>query len=203
MQPRRLLAQTCSTREAARRLGVSVRTVQLWVEEGRLDAWKTPGGHRRIWVSSLEALEQPRRPDPEALRVLLLREGETGTQLDQVLRGILPAGTVSRASSGFDALIRMGAEQPDVLVTDLGLSGLDFFSMLQALSAHPRTCSTLIIVLVASDADAKGVRGRLSEDVLLLREPVDGAELATLLRAFQRRWISAAGHAPLLREEDK
>ena len=32
-----------STRQAAEQLGVSVRTVQLWVEAGELKAWKTAG----------------------------------------------------------------------------------------------------------------------------------------------------------------
>lgn len=38
----------CTTREAAGLLGVSVGTVQLWVESGLLQAWKTSGGHRRV-----------------------------------------------------------------------------------------------------------------------------------------------------------
>ncbi|BBD79361.1 GAF domain-containing protein [Aerosticca soli] len=37
-----------TTREAARLLGVSIGTVQKWVETGALAAWKTPGGHRRL-----------------------------------------------------------------------------------------------------------------------------------------------------------
>ena len=36
--------QLLSTRQAATLLGVSVRTIQLWVEQGLLSAWKTPGG---------------------------------------------------------------------------------------------------------------------------------------------------------------
>ena len=35
----------CSTREAARMLGVSLGTVQNMVERGTLSAWKTAGGH--------------------------------------------------------------------------------------------------------------------------------------------------------------
>jgi excisionase family DNA binding protein len=46
----------CSTREAATLLGVSVGTVQLWVESGRLEAWKTAGGHRRVMRDSVERL---------------------------------------------------------------------------------------------------------------------------------------------------
>ena len=54
----------CSTREAADRLGVSLRTVQLWSEAGVLRAWKTAGGHRRILVSSVDELLQQRHPLP-------------------------------------------------------------------------------------------------------------------------------------------
>ncbi len=44
------------SRMAAKQLGVSLRTVQLWVEKCTLRAWKTVGGHRRIaksWVDEL------------------------------------------------------------------------------------------------------------------------------------------------------
>lgn len=47
----------CSTREAAQILGVSLRTVQLWVDSGILLAWKTVGGHRRITLESVERLK--------------------------------------------------------------------------------------------------------------------------------------------------
>ncbi|QDX80347.1 hypothetical protein B9N43_03145 [Denitratisoma sp. DHT3] len=52
--------QVCSTREAADILGVSLRTVQLWVDSGILDAWKTAGGHRRVSRASIEALQKGR-----------------------------------------------------------------------------------------------------------------------------------------------
>ena len=46
----------CTTREAATLLGVSVGTVQLWVESGLLQAWKTNGGHRRVLRDSIDRL---------------------------------------------------------------------------------------------------------------------------------------------------
>lgn len=49
-------SQVYSTREASEILGVSLRTVQLWVDGGILEAWKTAGGHRRISRASVEAL---------------------------------------------------------------------------------------------------------------------------------------------------
>jgi excisionase family DNA binding protein len=47
-----------TTTEADRLLGVATSTVQLWMESGAIDSWKTPGGHRRTKLSSIQALMQ-------------------------------------------------------------------------------------------------------------------------------------------------
>lgn len=46
-----------TTRQAAAQLGVSLRTIQLRVEAGRLACYRTVGGHRRIHQSSIDALK--------------------------------------------------------------------------------------------------------------------------------------------------
>lgn len=51
---------TLSTREAAARLGLAVRSVQLMVDRGELVAWKTPGGHRRIAAESVDRWQRER-----------------------------------------------------------------------------------------------------------------------------------------------
>lgn len=60
-----------STLEVARLLGMAVRSVQMMVDRGELEAWKTPGGHRRILRASVErwrasrqgsALREPSAP---------------------------------------------------------------------------------------------------------------------------------------------
>jgi len=45
-----------STAHVAKQLGISVPTVQRWVDAGQRKAWKTPGGHRRIDADSAERL---------------------------------------------------------------------------------------------------------------------------------------------------
>jgi len=45
-----------TTVSVAKRLGVSLQTVQRWVDAGHLRAWKTLGGHRRIDAASAEIL---------------------------------------------------------------------------------------------------------------------------------------------------
>jgi excisionase family DNA binding protein len=47
-------ADDFTTLEVARLLGMSVRSVQLMVDRGELEAWKTSGGHRRIARASVD-----------------------------------------------------------------------------------------------------------------------------------------------------
>jgi len=42
-------------------LGVSVPTVKRMVDDGLLEAFRTPGGHRRVSAESIEAVRDQRR----------------------------------------------------------------------------------------------------------------------------------------------
>jgi excisionase family DNA binding protein len=184
---------TCTTRDASRLLGISVRTAQLWVEEGRLQAWKTPGGHRRILMSSVVRLVNERNraglPKNMPFGVLVLRDDPCArAELKAVLESVLPDCVVSTAENGFEGLIRIGEMAPEVLITDLGMKGVDFFPMVHALIGHARNRAMLVVLLVKSEADRAGVRLRLPDEVVLVGTPVDGAELAALVRAFLRNW---------------
>jgi len=59
--------QILTTREAAQLLGVAVSTAQVWMENGDLPAWKTPGGHRRVHYSAVMRLLRE-RAGPTAAR---------------------------------------------------------------------------------------------------------------------------------------
>lgn len=186
-------SRTCSTREAAQQLGVSVRTAQLWVEEGRLNAWKTPGGHRRILVESVARLlgEQRRAcaAGAEPFQILVVRESEPDRRaLQAALTALLPDCRVFVAEDGFEGLIRIGQRAPEVLIIDLVVTGLDLVRLVRALTAAERGRAMLVVVLAASDADRVGLRCSLPDEVVIVSTPVDGAELAALVRVFLRNW---------------
>lgn len=48
--------EVVTTKDAADMLGVSHRTVQLWVDNGTLKAWRTAGGHRRVLLESVRSV---------------------------------------------------------------------------------------------------------------------------------------------------
>lgn len=39
-------------REASEKMGVSPATLRAWADEGRVQSYRTPGGHRRFWVNA-------------------------------------------------------------------------------------------------------------------------------------------------------
>jgi excisionase family DNA binding protein len=49
-----------TTSEVARLLGVATSTVQIWMESGAIESWKTPGGHRRTRLSLVQGLMRGR-----------------------------------------------------------------------------------------------------------------------------------------------
>ncbi len=184
----------CTTREAAQRLGVSLRTVQLWVESGVLRAWKTAGGHRRILVASVDEILKQRRAalggaeaptaaapsftlvvvedDPDLLKLYSL----------YVASWNLPLRLVT-ATNGFEGLMRIGETQPQILIADLNMPGMDGFRMIRSLRASADYKDMEIVVVTALGKAEIADRGGLPEDVKVMTKPVPFSELERLVRA--------------------
>lgn len=185
----------CSTREAADRLGVSLRTVQLWSEAGLLRAWKTPGGHRRILNVSIDELLQrrtgvgARRAPTGDFQVLVVEDEPDFRQLFELhLRSWgLPIHLTS-VPSGFDALLQIGASRPDLLITDLRMPGIDGFEMLRALKASGAISELDIIVVTALTEHTIAERGGLPPGVTVLYKPLRFAELRQRLEPLVTEW---------------
>jgi len=94
-------------------VGVSASSVKRWIDEGRLSAWRTVGGHRRIAVG--EALRFVREQRIEfADRSLLLGAGRPAPQ---------PEPTHSSGNDAFaDQLFRSLVSEDDVAAADLILT---------------------------------------------------------------------------------
>ncbi len=183
--------QYLSTREAAESLNVSLRTVQLWVEAGVLPAWKTPGGHRRIPRSALDGLlARPARQvsaiprGARRTRVLVIEpEPDVRRLFGLHLRSWRLPLDVQTVASGFEGLMRIGRERPDLLITDVQLPGMDGLSMIRSLMAHPATRPLSIIVVTALARAAIRERGGLPPDVPTLSRPLRFEDLRELILA--------------------
>lgn len=186
MQEANIEKSFCTTREAATLLGVSVGTVQLWVESGLLQAWKTAGGHRRVMRTSVDQLlhkktdaapiaRAPVVPAAPArrLNVLVVEDDANLLRLYKAhLARWSMAPDVTVADNAVTALLMMGRQCPDLLVTDLCMSGMDGFNMLRVLRETPEISSTTIVVVSGLDPDEINHRGGIPSGIEILPKPI-------------------------------
>ncbi|WP_374347661.1 response regulator [Chitinimonas sp.] len=175
----------CTTREAAALLGVSVATVQSMVESGKLQAWKTEGGHRRIYRDSVEALLRQRNDRSRPLDVLVTEDNPALRKLmDRMLTSWGLPITVETAENGVAALMRIARRTPDLLITDLMMPEVDGFSLIRQLRADAQTRQLRIIVVSALDAAQINERGGLPDNVTVLGKPIAFDQLEALIRGL-------------------
>lgn len=169
-------------------LHVSLRTVQLWVEAGVLKAWKTDGGHRRLPLSSVQALIKERlgesvlAPPPresqmgmsdDVFSIFVLENDEN--MLNRYRMTMLGWNMPVRftfVASVYQALIEIGRRPPDLLITDLDSASVDGLEVLKVLRADA-SLSMLNIVLVSSMAPQEmEARGGLPADIVVFSKPL-------------------------------
>ena len=185
-----------TTRQAAVLLNVSVRTVQLWVERGVLQAWKTAGGHRRISVDSIQQLldeklekQTPiRKANTKGLVTVLIVDDDKDTLLlyKMLINSWFPSLQVETAENGIDALVKIGEFKPTVLITDLQMPLVDGFAIITRLQDDPKYDHlTPIVVTGMSEAEVSACD--LPTSVPVLHKPIPVEELKELvLQAVKR-----------------
>ncbi len=163
---------TCTTIEVAGLLGMAVRSVQLMVDRGELEAWKTPGGHRRISRASVERWLASRqsgiRPGAEigaaarrdtarrAPRVLLIEDSAHFQNLVRLLLAQkFPQVELHIADEGIAGLAMAGQLQPEVLLVDILLPGIDGATLITSLRSHAQFQHSRLIVITSLDEDQR------------------------------------------------
>lgn len=168
-----------STREAAELLGISLRTAQLWVENGALLAWKTTGGHRRILLHSVQkiidernnASAEPILESPQALKIAIVEDDlDVVSLLKMTIESLGFASIVQTRSDGFKGLIMLGMFQPDVLIADLNMPDMDGFRMLRSIEGSEFSPKKIIVTTALGLAEI-AERGGLPPGALILQKP--------------------------------
>lgn len=177
-----------STRQAALRLGVSLGTVQNMVENGALDAWKTAGGHRRIPVTSVNALLSRRKGisdgAADGTNQLDILVAEDEPMLQTLYRATFENWNLPLrlrvVDNGFDGLIQVGQKMPDVLIADLMMPGMDGYEMIRHLRANPDFAAMDIIVVSAMEREEIAAQ-QLPADITLFGKPIPFHEIKGFL----------------------
>jgi len=184
-----------TTVAVAKRLGVSLQTVQRWVDAGHLKAWKTMGGHRRIEAQSAEAMfkaqeevigAQPVAPasaSAGATSVLVVDDDPMALELLTLLvQEALPAARIASAHNGFQALWLIGRATPDIVVTDLEMPYMDGLAMLRHLIDEKLLGPGRLIAVTALSPAEVAALGTMPAGVPLFMKPVERERFLQALR---------------------
>jgi len=154
-----------TTVEAAKALDVSVRTIQLWVEDGKLEGWKTAGGHRRIASQSIENMlkgqhQAQHKTKPAKPNVLIVEDNPTVLKFYEaaISSWQYPLNIIT-AEDGFAGLMQVGKAQPVLIISDIYMPGMDGLQMIRALHKEVNLENVEIVVISGLTEDEILERG--------------------------------------------
>ncbi len=160
-------------------LGVSVSTIQKMVEAGKLRAWRTQGGHRRIAHADVAAMGRDGKPGSisgsaqVALRVLVVEDNNL--MLKAYARAAAKFGAridMRFAHEAAAALIQIAQSRPNLVVTDLAMQPFDGFHLIRTLRGSPDLAQTRILVVTGLSDDEIAARGGLDALTVCYRKPL-------------------------------
>jgi excisionase family DNA binding protein len=172
-------------------LQVNPSSINKWVKDGRIPAFRTPGGHRRIRAGDLVAfLSHHQMPVPRPLasasRRRLLVVDDDARQLEalgRLLRGYSDRLDVALVDNGVDALVKIGAFKPHVVVLDVVMPGTDGLEVCRRLKANQETRQIRIVVASGQMSPDLEKKAKDAGADLSLNKPLDIAVLLGELEA--------------------
>ncbi len=158
----RKIPDVFSTHSAARFCRVTPMTIIRWIEEGRIRAYKTPGGHRRIMLADLEDfcrrsgipfLWEERVETSEVRRLLIVDDDKS--VVDAILDAIFDeddegnqgSWEVEHTDNAFDAGRLMNSFRPDFVFVDVNLPGVDAARMARSIRTDPATPNARVVAI--------------------------------------------------------
>lgn len=146
--------QSFSTSEVATYCHVTADTIRKWAEAGRIQVFKTPGGHRRIRRDDLTRFLRdnniPIHSDLQDDGVKVLVVDDEKSVISVIRRFLEHAKTpfeIRVAMDGFEAGHHVGTFNPNVVFLDLRLPGLDGFEVCRRIKSSPETASVNVIAM--------------------------------------------------------
>ncbi len=184
----------CSTTEAARLLGLSVGTVQSMVEDGRLTAWKTSGGHRRIAMASVQQLLAAQNslaslPSADALSIYVVEDDSTLLlTYEKMLQHWQIPMRLKLFDNGLDALLQLGQQAPHLLILDLEIPFLDGFEMLKRIRQFAGEKPAHIMVVSGLVTDEL-VKNPVLDGIVVVPKPLPAELLHGYVLALQQSYL--------------
>ena len=138
-----------SPKDVANQLGVSPVTVRVWAQENKLPFVTTPGGHRRFKQEQVdEFAQQHGGRKSTSLSILIVDDDEKHAELLSEYFKYMPLDTNTYiAHDGFEAGQLINQVNPNCVLLDLMMPGMDGFSVCQRIKSDPTTANIRVIAM--------------------------------------------------------
>lgn len=190
--------QWISTKQAAELLGVSQRTIQNWVDSGKLKSSRTAGGHRRLnpedvknllqanhfpgTISTISTVQVKTTLADEQLRILIVEDDISLLRLCELrFAEFAIPHALYLAANAYQGLIIVGKYQPHIIFTDLKMPQIDGLQMIREIIKLPEMQQTQIVVVTGLEAKDIMEMGQLPEGLMVLPKPIPFNTVETLL----------------------
>lgn len=143
-----------TSHQAGALLQVTPASIIKWVKDGRITAFRTPGGHRRIRARDLlEFVARHNMPVPEALaragkrRLLIVDDDRVQLRsLERRLKRHAEQIEVALVDNGIQALILVGEIKPHLVVLDVFMPEIDGLEVCRQLKTRASTSHIKVVV---------------------------------------------------------
>ena len=177
-----------SPNDVAKLLKVSPITVRQWASRGLIDATTTAGGHRRFTpeavrrFASERGIVLPREAGGPVQRVLVVDDDR---QLNRFLVELVNAWSrrmnadirVDSAYDGFEAGAKVHTFDPDVVLLDLMMPGMDGFEVCRRLKEDTNTCHMRVVAMTGYYTPERVQKILATGADRFLRKPFSNAEV--------------------------
>ncbi len=147
-----------SSSETARLLGVTPVTIRNWANAGELVSHHTAGGHRRFLYQDIKNYASRKgmtlfQTPSDQLKILVVEDDPQFSDfIVEALQTVQPPPEVQSACDGFEAGRLLQGFQPQLVLLDLMLPGIDGFKICQGLREDPETNAIRIIAMTGYDS---------------------------------------------------
>jgi excisionase family DNA binding protein len=147
-----------TTYQIARFCKVDIATVTNWIDGGKLSAYKTPGGHRRINKNELLVfLKKYTMPIPGEIlgthpKVLIVDDEKI--IVDVITRALNRSPwefEIWAAYDGFEAGLAVTSFHPDLVILDIKLPGIDGYKVLKSIKSNPDLADIKVLAVSGKD----------------------------------------------------
>jgi len=171
---------------------VTHRTVLSWINQGKIKAFKTPGGHSRVREKDLRSfLIEYEIPLPDDMKkkttnilvvddekeiLFLIQKNLTE---DAVMKDKIEVAT---CENGLDAMMEIGKNPPEIIILDICLPNLNGYEVCQRIRSNPDLKNVYIIAISGQNIEGTSEKILSAGANIFLAKPFEMSDLRTMIQ---------------------